>query len=110
MNRASATEAILEPDLPIIDPHHHLWFRPEPFLDALEQQQQLMVRLLLPTIHRHARYLFDEFLAASRTAHNIRATLYRAVHEMYRARGPEAMQSLSEVELPNGVAAMPARG
>ncbi|MBV9775672.1 MAG: hypothetical protein JO143_01345, partial [Acetobacteraceae bacterium] len=25
---ARLTEDILEPDLPIIDPHHHLWDRP----------------------------------------------------------------------------------
>ena len=25
---ARRTEAILEPDLPIVDPHHHLWERP----------------------------------------------------------------------------------
>ena len=110
MNRASATEAIIEPDLPIVDPHHHLWFRPQPFLDALEQQQHLMVRLLLPTFRQHARYLFDEFLADSRTGHNIRATVYVEVHAMYRARGPEAMQSLGEVEFANGVAAMAASG
>ena len=24
----SVTEQILEPDLPIVDPHHHLWDRP----------------------------------------------------------------------------------
>ena len=110
MNRASATEAIIEPDLPIIDPHHHLWFRPQQFLDALEQQQHLMVRLLLPTFRRHARYLFDEFLADARTGHNVRATVYVEVHAMYRAHGPEAMQSLGEVEFANGVAAMAASG
>ena len=25
---AQHTEAALEPDLPIVDPHHHLWDRP----------------------------------------------------------------------------------
>jgi L-fuconolactonase len=107
---ASATEDIIDPDLPIIDPHHHLWFRPQPFLDVLEQQQQLMVRTLLPTFRRHARYLFDEFLADLRTGHNVRATVYVEVHAMYRARGPEAMQSLGEVEFANGMAAMAASG
>lgn len=109
-NGASATEAIIEPDLPIIDPHHHLWFRPQSFLEALEQQQQLMLRTLLPTFRRHARYLFDEFLADLRTGHNVRATVYVEVHAMYRARGPVAMQSLGEVEFANGMAAMAASG
>jgi len=27
-------EPIIEPDLPIVDSHHHLWFRPAPFFDA----------------------------------------------------------------------------
>jgi L-fuconolactonase len=110
MNGASATEAIIEPELPIIDPHHHLWFRPQAFLDALEQQQHLMVRTLLPTFRRHARYLFDEFLADLRTGHKVLATVYVEVHAMYRARGPEAMQSLGEVEFANGMAAMAASG
>ena len=29
MPSAAPTESILEPDLPIIDPHHHLWDWPE---------------------------------------------------------------------------------
>lgn len=27
MNLSRPVEAILEPDLPIVDPHHHLWDR-----------------------------------------------------------------------------------
>jgi len=112
MNSASAIEDIIEPDLPIIDPHHHLWFRPAPFLDALEQQggQGFMLRTLLPTFRRHARYLLDEFLADLRTGHNVRATVFVEVHTMYRARGPEALQSVGEVEFANGMAAMAASG
>ena len=110
MSDASAPEPIIEPDLPIIDPHHHLWFRPQPFLDLLEQQPQAMVRMLLPTFRRHSRYLFDEFLADLQTGHNVRATVYVEVHAMYRSRGPEELQSLGEVEFANGMAAMAASG
>ena len=110
MNSPSPIEPIIEPDLPIIDPHHHLWFRPEAFLAALEREENLMARTLLPTFRRHARYLFDEFLADLRTGHNVRATVYVEVHSMYRTSGPEAMRSVGEVEFANGMAAMAASG
>ncbi len=47
-----AKEAILEPDLPIVDPHHHLWD------------------------HGNQRYLLDELLADTGSGHNITATVY----------------------------------
>ncbi len=103
-------EPIIEPELPIVDPHHHLWYRPAPFLDALERDANLMARGLLPTFRRHARYLFDEFSADLATGHNIRATVFVEVHAMYRADGPEAFRSVGEVEFANGVAAMAASG
>ena len=110
MSGASPIEPIVEPDLPIVDPHHHLWFRPASDLAALDQEEGLMARTLRPTLRRHARYLFDEFLADLGSGHNIRATVYVEVHTMYRMRGPEAMQSVGEVEFANGMAAMAASG
>jgi predicted TIM-barrel fold metal-dependent hydrolase len=110
MNRPPATEPIIEPDLPIVDPHHHLWFRPAPFLAALEQEPHLMVQALLPAFRRHARYLFDEFMADLGTGHNVRATVFAEVHAMYRASGPAMMRSVGEVEFANGMAAMAASG
>lgn len=106
----STIEPIIEPALPIVDPHHHLWFRPEAFLAALEQEESLMARTLMPTFRRHARYLFDEFLADLKSGHNVRATVYVEVHSMYRTRGPESMQPVGEVEFANGMAAMAASG
>jgi len=103
-------EPIIEPDLPIVDPHHHLWYRPAPFLDALEREANLMARGLLPTFRRHARYLFDELRADLATGHNIRATVFVEVHAMYRTDGPEALRSVGEVEFANGIAAMSASG
>lgn len=103
-------EEILEPALPIVDPHHHLWFRPAFLLDALEKQESLTVKSLLPTFRRHARYLFDELLADLNTGHNVRATVFVEVYAMYRARGPQALQSVGEVEFANGMAAMAASG
>jgi L-fuconolactonase len=80
------TEEILEPGLPIIDPHHHLWDRPG------------------------YRYLFPELLADIGSGHNIRATLFEQAGSMYRADGPEELKSLGETEFVCGVAAMSASG
>ncbi len=84
--RALHSEAILEPDLPIIDPHHHLWVRPG------------------------NRYLIDDFLADARSGHNIRASVFVECGSFYRKGGPVETQSAGEVEFANGVAAMAASG
>ncbi len=75
-------EPILEPDLPIIDPHHHLWQRPE------------------------WRYLLDDLLLDTGSGHNIVATVYMEANSMYRERGPVEMRPVGEVEFANGIAAM----
>src|ERR1700676_5726117 len=64
------TEEILEPELPIIDPHHHLWDAPR------------------------YRYLFPDLLADLGSGHKIVATMYEQAREMYRADGPEELKSL----------------
>jgi predicted TIM-barrel fold metal-dependent hydrolase len=79
-------EPIRDPDLPIIDPHHHLWDRP------------------------NHRYLLDDFLADVRTGHNIVATVFEECHSMYRASGPEELRSVGETEFVAGIAAMSASG
>jgi hypothetical protein len=66
-------EEIIEPGLPIIDPHHHLWDRPG------------------------YRYLFPELLADVGSGHNIRATCYEQAREMYRADGPEELKLATHV-------------
>jgi L-fuconolactonase len=102
----SATEPIIEPDLPIVDPHHHLWF-------VNAAARAAMAGVDNPYYHvRRAkpRYLFDELLADLNSGHNIRATVYAECHSMYRRGGPGAMRSVGEVEFVNGVAAMSASG
>ncbi|HET7296006.1 MAG TPA: amidohydrolase family protein, partial [Gemmatimonadales bacterium] len=79
-------EPVLDPDLPIIDAHHHLWHRPD------------------------HRYLLDEFLADVRTGHNVVATVFIECHAMYRADGPAEMRPVGETEFVTGVAAMSASG
>src|SRR3990172_7979660 len=80
-------EAALEPDLSIIDPHHHLW----------------------DDEHR-GRYLIHELLEDLDSGHDIIATVYVESGSMYRADGPTAMQPVGEVEFANGIAAMSASG
>ena len=79
-------EDIIEPDLAIIDAHHHLWSRAGNV------------------------YLFPELLADLSTGHNIRATVFEECGSMYRAEGPEELRSLGETEFVTGVAAMSASG
>src|SRR6185312_4701677 len=83
---ARRTEAILEPDLPIVDPHHHLWERPG------------------------WNYMLDDLLADTNSGHNIVATVFVQARSMHRAGGPEEMRPVGETEFVNGVAAMSASG
>lgn len=110
MTSAISSEPILEPDLPIIDAHHHLWFMPAATLAALERQPGLTAKALVPTFRRHARYLFDEYLGDLNAGHNVRATVYVEANAMYRRDGPEALRSVGEIEFANGMAAIAASG
>src|SRR5215831_8136285 len=80
-------ETIIEPELPIVDPHHHLVDRPET-----------------------GRYLLPDLLADTGSGHNITATVYLEWLSMYRAAGPAELRPVGEVEFANGVAAMAASG
>ena len=82
----AAPEPILDPDLQVVDTHHHIWDLPR------------------------FRYLLDEFLADVDTGHNIVATVFNECRSMYRAKGPEEMKPVGEVEFGAGVGAMSASG
>jgi L-fuconolactonase len=110
MTDATLAEAIIDPDLPIVDAHHHLWYYSASVLDWLGQQESLMLRALMPAFRGKSRYLFDEFLADLNSGHNVRATVYVQVGSMYRQTGPEALRSVGEVEFANGMAAIAASG
>jgi L-fuconolactonase len=103
-------EPIIEPDLPIVDSHHHLWFLTQQRLAAMESVDTVIARGLAPNSRRHARYLFDELMADLTCGHNVRATVFVDAHTMYRASGPEPLKSVGEVEFVNGIAAMAASG
>jgi predicted TIM-barrel fold metal-dependent hydrolase len=87
---ALTAEAPLEPDLPICDPHHHLWDR-QPGRVA-------------------PRYLLDEILADVGAGHNVVSTVFIECGAMFRSEGPEALRAVGETEFVNGVAAMSASG
>lgn len=72
-------EDILEPDLPIIDPHHHLWDRLGP-------------------------YFTDELLADLTSGHNIRQSVFIQCRYGYRDTGPEEMKPVGETEFVVGIA------
>ena len=79
-------EDILDPDLPIVDPHHHLWD------------------------HKRHRYLLDELRQDTGSGHRIVATVFVDCVAFYRADGPAALRPVGETEFANGVAAMCASG
>jgi L-fuconolactonase len=110
MTSRSPTESVIEPQLPIVDAHHHLWFLPEAVPEAMGKQTAIAIRALAPVFHRHARYLLDEYLSDLNTGHNVRASVFVDAHAMYRAGGPDDLRSVGEVEFVNGVAAMAASG
>jgi predicted TIM-barrel fold metal-dependent hydrolase len=102
----SHAEAILEPDLPIVDPHHHLWDRSARLLAAFPSTGHGFEEI----IRRAPRYLLDELLADVTSGHRVRATVFLECGAMYRATGPEPLRCVGETEFVNGVAAMTASG
>src|SRR5437899_10558405 len=100
------SEAVLEPDLPIVDPHHHLWDRPATLVAALPQTGHGFEDI----IRAVPRYLLDELLADLQSGHNVRATVYLECGAMYRADGPEALRCVGEPEFVTGLAAVTASG
>jgi L-fuconolactonase len=82
---AQTDEAPIEPELPIIDPHHHFWDYPR------------------------WRYLLDELLEDTAEL-NVRQTVFVECGAMYRAEGPTEVKPLGETEFAQGLAAQSASG
>jgi len=72
-------EEILEPGLPIVDAHHHLW-------------------------DRGGGYFLDELLADTGSGHNVVATVFVQCGYGYRTTGPEALRPVGETEFVAGIA------
>jgi L-fuconolactonase len=74
-------ETTLEPELPICDPHHHLWEFPT------------------------SVYLLDELLQDLSAGHNVVKTVYVECNENYRSEGPVALSPVGETEFVERVTA-----
>jgi L-fuconolactonase len=97
-------EAILEPDLPIVDPHHHFWDRP-----GMAGAELPPVKHGFESVLRMApRYLLDELLADMKRGHNVVATVYMECGSFYRAGAEPHMRPVGETEAVNGYAAVSA--
>ncbi len=77
-------EEPIAPDLPICDPHHHLWDRPGD------------------------RYLLPQLLQDTGSGHRVVKTVFLECKSMYRQDGPEAMRPVGETEYVEAVAAQTA--
>lgn len=99
------SEEILEPDLPIIDPHHHLWDR-RPLMGSLTEPLHPFIASVALTPH----YTFEEFHAEVSCGHNVVGTVFLECGAFYRAGASDALKVIGEVEYVNGVAAQSASG
>lgn len=82
MPQHSMTEDVLEPDLPICDPHHHLWDFP------------------------NGRYLLPELLDDIGQGHRVESTVFVECGAFYSAVKREPFRFVGETEFVAGVAAM----
>jgi predicted TIM-barrel fold metal-dependent hydrolase len=99
------SEAILEPELPIIDPHHHLWDL-RPVLPAFPTP----LHPFLASIALSPYYTFNELHADTAGGHNVIGTVFMECGAFYRAGASDALKVVGEVEYVNGVAAQSASG
>lgn len=88
---AQVQEAALEPELPICDPHHHLW-------------------VARKGNYIQPKYLLDEILEDVNGGHNIVSTVFIECGAMFKADGDEDFKCIGETEFVNGIAAMSASG
>jgi predicted TIM-barrel fold metal-dependent hydrolase len=82
---AMRVEEVIEPDRPIVDPHHHLWRRP-PYV-----------------------YELPELNADLDSGHDVRATLFVQNNARYRTEGPEALRPVGETDYVRAMAAADGR-
>jgi L-fuconolactonase len=82
--RAQVGESALEPDLPIIDAHHHLW--PE-----------------APVPHMEAYGVAALTADKAGSGHNIQATVFAEAYTRYRTDGPASLRPVGESDFIEGV-------
>ncbi len=98
-------EAIIEPDLAIVDPHHHLWDL-RPLMGAFPAPQHPFIASIAQTPY----YTFDALQDDLGSGHNVIATVFMECGAFYRAGADDALKTVGEVEFVNGVAAQGASG
>ena len=77
-------EEVIEPELPIIDPHHHLWNTGNTHVDK--------------------PYMAEELILDLDSGHNILATVFVECSAFYRDSGPKHLRPVGETEFVNRVA------
>ncbi|MEE4206607.1 MAG: amidohydrolase family protein [Erythrobacter sp.] len=102
---STGAEEILEPDLPIIDPHHHLWDL-RALLPMFPEPRHRFIEALVPVSY----YTFDHYLAEVASGHNVIASVFMECGAFYNPAYGEAKAVVGEVEYVNGVAAQSASG
>ena len=76
------SEAVLEPDLPILDAHHHLWL----------------------ARGAAAPYTIDDLRADTGSGHRVVQTVFVECHSQYRTDGPQELRPVGEVAWVTAVA------
>jgi L-fuconolactonase len=90
-------EPVLEPDLPIVDPHHHLWdLRPVSGPLVMFEQKVFLCEEMSEEI--------------ARSGHRVVQTVFAQCLAFHRADGPVELRCVGETEFANGVAAMSRSG
>ena len=79
---AAVREDIVDPDRPIIDPHHHLW----------------------ETTSMWGSYVLEDLWADTESGHNIEKTVFIDCRSGYRQDGPEHLRPVGETEFVAGIA------
>jgi len=78
---AQVREDIIDPEREIVDPHHHLWQRPE------------------------SVYVLEDLWADTDSGHNVVQTVFVECRANYRSSGPEQLQPVGETEFVTNIAA-----
>lgn len=82
--RSLVIEDVIEPELEIIDAHHHLWEEPP-----------------VPVFESYGE---DAVIADQMSGHNVVASVYLEAESFYRQDGPEHLRPVGETEFINDVA------
>lgn len=95
MTITQTPEVAIDPEIPVIDAHHHLFDRIPAGVAAHLHRQRLLI---------------DDYAEMISGGHNVIASVSVDARIMYRVDGPVEMRPVGETEFVNGQAAMAASG